>query len=161
MKHLPEPSRVVLAQIEQSLTGTEHDSIVWEKVHYLVTRCESTADHTFLNNYLESCRRSSSAYGVSHNRRENKSGFSPQVGNQQIQSDSEQLQEVKSCENDSAYFKNRYQEHPPPFSKLGQSSESNNASATRIHTLSSVAYDHIVRSILEQHISFFCPVDEV
>ena len=45
------------------------------------------------------------------------------------------------CENDKTYFENGCQELPPPFSELGRSSESNNVSATRIHTSSSVAYD--------------------
>ena len=96
VEHLPESSRVVIAQIKQSLTGTEDDPVVWEKIRSLIKMCESTTDHTFLYRYLESCRRSSSAYSVSHDRMDNKSDFSPQVGNQQIQSDSSQLRELKS-----------------------------------------------------------------
>ncbi len=139
--HLPESSRVILSQIELGLTGTDDDPVVWEKIRSLIKMCESTTDHTFLSHYLESCRRSSSAYGVSHNRMENRSDFSPQVSNQQIQSDSSQQRKAKSCENDKTYFENGCQEDPPPFSESGRSSESNNVSATRINTSSSVAYD--------------------
>ncbi|MGB7882689.1 MAG: hypothetical protein WBL44_08180, partial [Nitrososphaeraceae archaeon] len=49
--HLPESSRVVLSQIEQSLTGREDDPVVWERISSLIKRCESTIDHTFLSHY--------------------------------------------------------------------------------------------------------------
>ena len=70
VEHLPESSRMVLAQIEQSLKRTENVPIVWEKVQYLIRRCETTTDHTFLNHYLESCRPSSSAYAYHTRERE-------------------------------------------------------------------------------------------
>jgi hypothetical protein len=122
VKHLPESSRVLLAQIEQILMETEGEPIVWAKIQNLIKSCESTTDHSFLNDYLESCRRSSSAYGLSQRRQENKSGVSPQVANLRNQSYSEPLQEVKSSGYDTTYFKNVYQEHSPPFSKIDRSS---------------------------------------
>jgi hypothetical protein len=122
VKHLPESSRVLLAQIEQILMETEGELIMWEKIQNLIRRCESTTDHSFLNEDLESCRRSSSAYGLSQRRQENKSGVSPQVANLRNQSYSEPLQEVKSSGYDTTYFKNVYQEHSPPFSKIDRSS---------------------------------------
>lgn len=46
VKHLPESSKVLLAQIEQILMEIEGEPIVWEKIQNLIRSCESTTDHS-------------------------------------------------------------------------------------------------------------------
>ena len=54
VRHLPESSRIKLAQIEQILTTTKHEAFVWEDIKRLIQKCETTTDHTFLDCELES-----------------------------------------------------------------------------------------------------------